>query len=81
MLGYNGLAQVRDCLPWLIAGAVMSGLVWLLHVVLALPAPIQLLFQVAFGAGFYLTFWVLWDASLLRQMAGVLFSRPKIAGP
>ncbi len=81
MLGYNGLAQVRDCLPWLIAGAVMSGSVWLLHEMLAWPAPIELPIQVALGGAFYLAFWVLWDASLLRQMAGVIFSRPKIAGP
>ena len=81
MLGYNWLAQVMDCLPWLIAGAVMSGLVWLLHIVLEWPVLLELPIQVVFGAAIYLTFWILWDASLLRQMAGALFSRPKIDAP
>ena len=81
MLGYGALAQVRDCLPWFVAGAVMGILVWLLHVVLEWPLYIELPIQVAFGAAFYLTFWILWDASLLRQMAAALFSPSKLAAP
>jgi hypothetical protein len=79
ILSYGFLAQMRDCSPWLIAGAIMSAFVWLLHETLTLPPQIELPIQVAVGAALYLTFWVLWDATLLRQIAGTLLSRSKTA--
>jgi O-antigen/teichoic acid export membrane protein len=68
MLGYGGLAQIYDCLPWLVAGISMACAVWALpHLLVALSALEGLVLQMVLGATLYLSFWVLWDASLLQE--------------
>ena len=78
LLGYGGLAQVRDCLPWVVAGVLMASSVWVMQLLLALPLPMLLAAQVVLGATLYLGFWVAWDPSLFREMALTLVSRREI---
>jgi teichuronic acid exporter len=68
MLDYGALAQMWDCVPWLVAGIFMACAVWILPHLVALSAPASLALQLVLGATLYLSFWVLWDASLLREM-------------
>jgi len=78
LLGYGWLAQVRDCLPWVMAGVLMACSVWALQFLLALPVPALLAAQVALGATLYLGFWVAWDPSLFRDMMLTVVSRREI---
>ena len=78
LLGYGGLAQLRDCLPWLVAGVLMACSVWVLPLFLALPVPELLATQVLLGAILYLGFWLAWDRSLFRDMMLALVSRREI---
>jgi teichuronic acid exporter len=78
LLGYSGLAQVCDCLPWVVAGVLMACSVWALQLLLALPASSLLVAQVVLGATLYFGFWLVWDPSLFRDIALTLLSRREI---
>lgn len=54
LLGYSYLEQLWDIAPGLLMGAVMGGCVWVLGVVLPLPAIVTLIIQVACGAVIYI---------------------------
>lgn len=72
LLDYGGLRQVLDCLPWFLAGALMACSVWFLQFALPMSVPITLAVQVVFGAALYLTFWVMWDVRLFREMVHIV---------
>jgi teichuronic acid exporter len=78
LVGYGGLAQVWDCLPWFLAGALMMCSVWLLQFVLSMAAPITLTVQVVFGTVLYLIFWLVWDVRLFREMTRIVIPGRKI---
>jgi O-antigen/teichoic acid export membrane protein len=77
MLGYTAADQLRDCLPWLLAGIVMAGLVWLLHTLLlsSLSVLVVLVAQILLGITVYLGFWIMWDVSMLREATRAVLSR------
>jgi O-antigen/teichoic acid export membrane protein len=75
LFGFSGLAQLRACSPWLLAGVAMACVVWSLQAFLSFSMPVLLAIQVLIGAILYMTFWILWDPSLLREMIQVVLSR------
>ena len=72
LLGYGGMAQLWDCLPWLSAGAFMACSVWLLQFVLSISTLSSLIVQVVFGAILYLAFWLAWDFRLLKEIVWIV---------
>jgi O-antigen/teichoic acid export membrane protein len=75
LFGFSGLAQLRACSPWLLAGVAMACVVWSLQAFLSFSMPVLLAIQVLIGAILYMTFWILWDPSQLREMIQVVLSR------
>jgi teichuronic acid exporter len=71
MLGYGVLEQVTDCSPWLVAGVLMGLMVWIVPHGWALTMSITLILQIVVGTVVYLMFWLVWDASLLRDILSV----------
>jgi teichuronic acid exporter len=75
MLSYGALAQIYDCLPWLVAAILMAGAVWVLPHWLASSAPKTLALQLMLGGTLYLGFWAVWDPSLLREALKLFLDR------
>jgi O-antigen/teichoic acid export membrane protein len=72
MLGYGGVSQVYDSLPWLLAGSCMAVAVWAMPYFLRLPLLGVLVLQLLLGTSLYMGFWIFWDASLLREASSLL---------
>jgi O-antigen/teichoic acid export membrane protein len=75
MLGYTWLMQLSDCLPWFTAAVMMAFSVSIVPFVITLPMAGTLVLQVILGAVLYLSFWITWDISLIREMLALIPGR------